>query len=119
MSDVFDTTLDPSTFKYTATSSGVLSGTSALTVRDLGRIREYYAALKSGHDTAYWERVTAGQNFAREDAIDVESYNRELWAGLMGSRPYPTIRTGAKSATRETSHEKLYCVADPDGASHS
>jgi hypothetical protein len=120
MSDVFDTTLDPSTFKYTATSSGVLSGTQALSVRDPGRIQEYYAALKSGHDTAYWERVTAGQNFAREDAIDVESYNRELWAGLMGSRPYPTIRTATRpSSSVEPTREKLYCAADPDEASHS
>jgi YVTN family beta-propeller protein len=115
MSDVFDTTLDPSTFKYTATSSGALSGTTALTQRDLGRIKEYYAALKSGHDTAYWERVMKGQNFAREDDLDVEKFNRAMWVGLMGSKPYPTKRTGV-DRTRE---QHPYCRADLDQSSHT
>jgi YVTN family beta-propeller protein len=97
MSDVFDKTLDPTTFKYTATTSGVLSGASSgyMSHLDRTRIHEYYAALKRGHDAAYWERVTKGQNFSREDAIDVDVYNRALWRGLMGSKPYPTQRSGA------------------------
>jgi YVTN family beta-propeller protein len=108
MSDLFDTTLDPTTFKYTATTSGVLSGTGALAVRDMSRINEYYAAIRRGHDAAYWERAMKGQNFAREDDLDVEAYNRALWKGLMGSRPYPTKRSGAKHATSE----KPWCAAD-------
>jgi YVTN family beta-propeller protein len=89
MSDVFDVGLDPATFKYSALSSGVLSGTNALGRRNQARMGEYYAALRSGHDAAYWERVMKGQNFAREDDLDVEKFNRALWVGLMGSRPYP------------------------------
>jgi YVTN family beta-propeller protein len=106
MSDVFDTTLDPSTFKFTATASGVLSGTMALAQRDLGRINEYYAALERGHDATYWERVMKGQNFAREDDLDVDKFNRAMWAGLMGSRPYPTQRLGADLAHDESAYSR-------------
>ena len=106
MSDVFDTTLDPTTFKYTALTSGVLSGTTALSVRDVTRINEYYAALKRGHDAAYWERVMKGQNFSREDDLDVAKFNRALWIGLMGSKPYPTKRTGAAHKAKATGSKR-------------
>jgi hypothetical protein len=116
MSDVFDTTLDPSTFKYTATTSGALSGTGALAQRDRSRLREYYAALKRGHDWKYWERVSKGQNFSREDDLDVEAYNRALWKGLMGSKPYPTRRTGAPHASNDRAHSpSSHAQADTDG----
>jgi hypothetical protein len=36
-------------------------------------------------------------DFAREDAIDAERYNRMLWTGLMGDRPYP-VRKAARHA---------------------
>jgi YVTN family beta-propeller protein len=98
MTDVFDKNLDPTTFKYAALTAGALSGTKALARRDLARMDEYYAALRIGHDAAYWERVMKGQNFAREDDLHVEQFNRALWVGLMGSRPYPTARAaGADS----------------------
>jgi hypothetical protein len=54
----------------------------------------YYAALQVGHSAAYWERVTAGQDFAREDDLDVGRFNRAQWRGLMGSQRYPTERSG-------------------------
>jgi len=114
MSDVFDLALDPKSFKYAALTSGALSGTSALSQRDLSRIGEYYAALETGHDTAYWERVMKGQNFAREDDLDVARYNRALWEGLMGSRPYPAVRTGT-DLSREA---RPYCSVDLDETSH-
>jgi YVTN family beta-propeller protein len=115
MSDVFDTTLDPTTFKYTATVSGALSGTKAITIRDLGKIKEYYAALRRGHDAAYWERVMKGQDFSVEDHLDVEKFNRAMWVGLMGSRPYPTVRTG-----RVQAHDhKPYCAVELDQSSHT
>jgi len=117
MSDVFDTTLDPSTFKYTATSSGALSGTTALSQRDLGKINEYYAALRTGHDAAYWERVMKGQNFAREDDLDVDKFNRAMWVGLMGSKPYPTTRSG--TVVERAHEEQLYCPVDLNPSSHT
>jgi YVTN family beta-propeller protein len=106
MSEVFDRHADPADFKYTALTSGALSGTKVLARRDPSRIGEYYAALKAGHNAAYWERVMKGQNFAREDDLDTEKFNRALWEGLMGSKPYPMTRADADA------NEKPYCGGD-------
>ena len=38
----------------------------------------------------YWQAVMQGQNFAVEDALDTERFNRALWHGLMGHIDYPT-----------------------------
>ena len=47
------------------------------------------------HDAAYWDQVTAGQNFGREDAVDTASFNQALWRGVKGENvPYPTVRDG-------------------------
>jgi hypothetical protein len=94
-----------------------LSGTTALSQRDLGKINEYYAALRTGHDAAYWERVMKGQNFAREDDLDVEKFNRAMWVGLMGSKPYPTTRSG--TVVKRAHEEQLYCPADLNPSSHT
>ena len=29
-----------------------------------------------------------------EDKLDTERFNRELWKGMVGARPYPQIRSG-------------------------
>jgi hypothetical protein len=45
------------------------------------------------HGSAYWARAMSTQNFAREDDLDVESFNRALWEGVTGSTarfPTPT-----------------------------
>lgn len=46
------------------------------------------------HDAAYWAKVTAGMDFSAEDRIDFARYNHILWEGLMGSKPYPSERSG-------------------------
>jgi hypothetical protein len=92
MSDVFDTTMSPSAFTFTATKSDILAGTTAYALNgavDPQKLKAYYAALRRGHDAAWWARATKGMNFSREDAIDSEAYNRILWKGLMGAAPYP------------------------------
>jgi YVTN family beta-propeller protein len=95
MSDVFDTTLDPTNFKYTALASDLLSGTGLLALRATPKaLEKYKEALARAHDAAYWERASAGQRFEREDAVEPEDYNRILWEGLMGNRPYPEVRSG-------------------------
>ena len=43
---------------------------------------------------AYWVAATKGMDFTKEDAVDAETYNRVLWRGLMGDKPYPEIRSG-------------------------
>jgi len=48
--------------------------------------------LKPTHDASYWAAKTAGMNFSREDQLDAYAYNRILWQGLMGAKPYPVSR---------------------------
>jgi hypothetical protein len=45
-------------------------------------------------DAAYWARVTQGLNFHDADQIDGAIFNRILWKGLMGDKPYPAAPTG-------------------------
>ena len=45
-------------------------------------------------DAAYWARVTKGLNFNDADQIDGGVFNRILWKGLMGDKPYPAAPTG-------------------------
>jgi DNA-binding beta-propeller fold protein YncE len=52
------------------------------------------ARVKPTRDAAYWIAATRGMDFSKEDAVDAEEYNRVLWRGLMGSRPYPDVREG-------------------------
>jgi len=52
-------------------------------------------ALKSMHDAAWWAEKTKGFDFSVEDHLDTEKYNRVVWEGTMGNKPYPTTRSGA------------------------
>jgi len=44
------------------------------------------------HDAAYWDAATAGFNFSEADQVPPAQFNRVLWTGLMGSKPYPVPR---------------------------
>jgi DNA-binding beta-propeller fold protein YncE len=45
-------------------------------------------------DARYWARVTRGLNFNDADQINGSIFNRILWKGLMGDKPYPDAPTG-------------------------
>ena len=47
------------------------------------------------HDAAYWDAVTAGFDFSEADQVPPAPFNRVLWTGLMGDKPYPGIRERA------------------------
>jgi len=47
------------------------------------------------HDAAWWEAKTKGMDFSQEDRVNPDQFNRILWEGLMGDKPYPTTRSGA------------------------
>ena len=49
---------------------------------------------KSTHNSTYWAQVTNGMDFSSEDRFDFARYNRILWKGLMGDKPYPAAATG-------------------------
>jgi DNA-binding beta-propeller fold protein YncE len=97
MSEVFDPSLSPSMFAYVAKVPAVLRSTSlpvpaATASNSLARPTSIAMLKYRHHGAAYWEAVMRGQNFDREDALDTSRFNRALWRGMMGSRPYPNER---------------------------
>jgi DNA-binding beta-propeller fold protein YncE len=90
MADIFNKT--PSTWSFTAVPSSYLYLTelaSQLPPKPAGM-----AIPKSTHDAKYWARVTKGMDFSSEDKFNFAQYNRILWTGLMGNKPYPDKPTG-------------------------
>jgi hypothetical protein len=88
MADIFNTT--PSNWSFTATPSAYLYNTHLpLPPPAAGLI-----VPKSTHSAKYWARVTKGMDFSDADRVDAAVYNRILWKGMMGNRPYPAGPTG-------------------------
>ena len=56
--------------------------------------------IQPQHDAAYWDSVTAGFDFSQADQVPPLQFNRVLWAGLMGDKPYPALR-GKPSTKRD------------------
>ncbi|GAC1550227.1 MAG: hypothetical protein NVS2B9_16550 [Myxococcales bacterium] len=54
--------------------------------------------VKTRHDAAWWEVATAQEDFTREDAVNPERFNRILWRGVMGARPFPARRAASAAA---------------------
>jgi DNA-binding beta-propeller fold protein YncE len=52
------------------------------------------ACRRPEHDAAYWASQTQNMDFSAEDLIDSEQFNRLLWTGQNGERPYPAVRSG-------------------------
>jgi DNA-binding beta-propeller fold protein YncE len=88
MADIFTTT--PSPWSFTATPAAILYGTKLpLPPKPVGLI-----VPKPTHHAKYWAQVTKGMDFSAEDRFDFARYNRILWKGLMGNKPYPAAPTG-------------------------
>ena len=85
MADIFTST--PSPWKFTATPSAYLYATQLpLPAKPLGLV-----VPKSTHNAKYWARVTRNLNFADADQVDPVLFNRILWEGMMGKKPYPAM----------------------------
>ena len=88
MADVFD--LHQTTWSFTATPSALLANTTLpITFPSSAKI-----APRPTHNAAYWAKATAGMDFSAEDRFDFAQYNRILWQGLMGNKPYPAEPSG-------------------------
>jgi DNA-binding beta-propeller fold protein YncE len=100
MTDVFDIHASGA-WSYTAEASTVLS-TTTLALADGLRGVKFVAGpdIKPKHDAAYWDKVTAGFDFSEADQVPTAQFNRVLWKGLMGSKPYPA-RHGRAAATKD------------------
>ncbi|MPZ21427.1 MAG: beta-propeller fold lactonase family protein [Luteitalea sp.] len=100
MTDVLDIR-SSGTWTYTAEASTALA-TTTLGLAETGSGVRFAAGptVTPKHDAAYWEKVTAGFDFSEADQVPTAQFNRVLWKGLMGDKPYPIPRNKV-SATRE------------------
>jgi hypothetical protein len=88
MVDIFNTT--PGSWTFTAAPSTYLYNTSLpLPPKAAGLV-----VPKSTHNAEYWARVSRAMDFSDADRVDSAVYNRILWKGMMGNRPYPGRPTG-------------------------
>jgi DNA-binding beta-propeller fold protein YncE len=93
MADVFDINSSPA-WSFTAEASTVLQGTAlAQVTRDLGVRFAQGKVVRPKHDAKYWAKLTAGFDFSDADRVPPAKFNRVLWKGLMGGKPYP-VRAG-------------------------
>jgi len=93
MTEVFDLG-SSGAWSYQAEASTVLKTT--LLARAPGGLGVRYAEgpdVKPKHDVRYWEKVTSGFDFSDADQVPPARFNRVLWQGLMGGRPYPAPAT--------------------------
>jgi YVTN family beta-propeller protein len=83
MADIFNTT--PSPWSFAAVPSAMLYNSQLpLPAQASGLI-----VPKPTHTAEYWAQVTQGMDFSSEDKINFSTFNHVLWAGIMGSQPYP------------------------------
>jgi YVTN family beta-propeller protein len=95
MTEVFD--LNQSDWTYNALVPDLLR-TSQLPVprtaeNSLPRNKRALAFATDGHPASYWEKRLGDMNYDVEDRLDTERFNRELWKGMMGNKPYPLSRS--------------------------
>jgi DNA-binding beta-propeller fold protein YncE len=96
MADVFDIG-HSGKWTYTAEASTVLATTTlALAQKGTGVRFAAGPMIQPKHDAAYWDTVTAGFDFSEADQVPTAQFNRVLWTGLMGSKPYPVVRSQAQ-----------------------
>jgi DNA-binding beta-propeller fold protein YncE len=90
MADVFDIHAGP--WSYVAEASTVLQTTQL--AQAPGGLGVRYAKgprVKPKHDAKYWAKLTAGFDFSDADRVPPAKFNKVLWKGLMGSKPYPMV----------------------------
>ncbi len=87
----------PADWTYTATPSAYLARTT-LPI-NFGSKPSTLSTASHGprplHNGDWWAAQTKGMDFSVEDHLDSAKFNRVVWRGVMGNKPYPTFRTGA------------------------
>jgi DNA-binding beta-propeller fold protein YncE len=86
MSDIFNS--KPGAWTFTATPAAILYCTRLPLPFPIQPCND------PTPDAKYWARVTRGMDFNDADRVDGETFNRVLWKGKMGDRPYPARPSG-------------------------
>jgi hypothetical protein len=86
MTHVFD--LSQTSWTFAAAPSAYLYGTQLPLPARMAALK----VPKPTHPAAWWAQRTQGMDFSVEDRVDPNLFNRVVWRGLMGNRPYPPVR---------------------------
>ncbi|MBZ5663576.1 MAG: phosphoesterase [Acidobacteriia bacterium] len=86
MTDAFDT--NHAAWTYSAVPAQILYTTTLPILNKYVQNRE--ALPHPTHDASWWEARTKGFDFSQEDRVDSDKFNRIIWEGMMGGKPYPT-----------------------------
>jgi YVTN family beta-propeller protein len=94
MIEIFD--LSKANWTYTAAPSSLLLNTQLPfeLVQPNVRHADDGDSPKPLHDAAWWAAKTKGFDFTDADRNDSAVYNRILWEGTVGEKPYPAERSG-------------------------
>src|SRR5581483_6109870 len=60
----------------------------------LPRTARVLAYARDRHNAKYWQKRLGDMDYDEEDKLDTPRFNRELWKGMMGGKPYPRVRSG-------------------------
>ena len=89
MADVFDIN-SSGTWAYAAVASTILkTPTPSLARAENGVKFAKGPNIKPRHSSAYWAKATPGFDFSDADQVPPAQFNKMLWVGLMGRKPYP------------------------------
>jgi YVTN family beta-propeller protein len=97
MTEVFDTSPANANWTYSATASSLLKPTAL----PFPERTVFGPAARSPHSAGYWAALTRDFDFTQEDRLDAGKYNRLLWAGLKGNKPYPAHAKRAVPRARD------------------
>ncbi|MCU1339445.1 MAG: hypothetical protein JWO19_5026, partial [Bryobacterales bacterium] len=102
MTEVFD--LNQSTWTYKPIVSDLLRTSElplppATAENSLPRTARVLAYAKDTRTAAYWQKKLGDMDYEEEDKLDTPRFNRELWKGTMGNKPYPKERSGKNLRT--------------------
>jgi hypothetical protein len=116
MTEVFD--LNQSSWSYTAKVPDLLRTSQlqlpvATAENSLPRTPDVLARMHDTHDAKYWNRKIGDMDYDVEDRLDTTRFNRELWKGMMGNKPYPKKRTGQNLRENREALLKTSYILDP------
>jgi hypothetical protein len=97
MSEVFD--LNQSSWSFNAMVPDLLRTSelplpAATAENSLPRTPAVLAWARDKHDATYWHKRLGDQDYDEEDKLDTSKFNKEIWKGMMGKKPYPVVRGG-------------------------
>ncbi len=100
MTNAFNTA--QASWTYSANPAQILYTTQLPILNKYVQNRE--ALPQPTHDAAWWDAQTKGMDFSQADRIPTEQFNRILWKGMLGDKPYPALKTATRPQpeTKET-----------------